>query len=255
MFSCGKKPLCLRFLLFKQSTRCTEFILTAAWGSSAWKSPVLPSFPLAVKTKTQVRVMDFWPVQEAFQSRAWWLLGEAWISSLPEKRNQFVPETPMENWRTVLNWGHLFSTVTPNSSSTPMLTRPNFLKLPLSFTPLWIFNYTERAQKATSHSPLSEPDSQVEIPHLSNMGAAPVTVHLITRGPAQSPDTTQHRSTRTRAHTQTRVHAQKIKMNFLATYGGSRGWMVMMVGLQEGWEVGGGGEKLSFPNSSLIFRG
>lgn len=60
-------------------------------------------------------------------------------------------------------------------------------------------------------------DSQVEIPHLSNMGAAPVTVHLITRGPAPSPDATQRRATRT--STRARARTQKIKMNFLATYG------------------------------------
>lgn len=130
-----------------------------------------------------------------------------------------------------------------------MLTRPNFLRLPLSLTPLWIFNYTDKElRKPLLIPPLSEPDSQVEIPHLSNMGAAPVTVHLITLGPAQSPDATQHRSTHTRPHTQTHVCARKIKMNFLATYGGSRGWMVMMVGvvgLQErtGGGGGGGGKK------------
>lgn len=62
------------------------------------------------------------------------------------------------------------------------------------------------------------PDSQVEIPHLSNMGAAPVTVHLITLGPVLSPDATQWHAARTSC-TQIHIHAQKIKMNFLATYG------------------------------------
>lgn len=71
-------------------------------------------------------------------------------------------------------------------------------------------------------------DSQVEIPHLSNMGAAPVTVHLITLGPMLSLGTTQcHAARIARTYTHIQIHTHKIKMNFLATYGG-RGWMMMM---------------------------
>ena len=76
---------------------------------------------------------------------------------------------------------------------------------------------------------LSMSDSQVEIPHLSNMGAAPVTVHLITLGPAQSPDATQCHDARTRMHAHGRMHTHaharthKIRMNFLATYGDEGG--------------------------------
>ena len=33
--------------------------------------------------------------------------------------------------------------VKTHSSSTVLLTRPNFLRVPLSFTPPWIFNYTD----------------------------------------------------------------------------------------------------------------
>lgn len=77
-------------------------------------------------------------------------------------------------------------------------------------------------------------DSQVEIPHLSNMGAAPVTVHLITLGPAPSPDATQRRATRTSPRT--RARTQKIKMNFLATYG-----EMVVVAAAVVWSGGWGG--------------
>lgn len=91
--------------------------------------------------------------------------------------------------------------VKTHSSSTLLLTRPNFLRVPLSFTPPWIFNYTDK-ELGKHLSPcfslsLSMLDSQVEIPHLSNMGAAPVTVHLITLGPVLSPDATQCHAART----------------------------------------------------------
>lgn len=153
----------------------------------------------------------------------------------------------MENWHTVLNWGRLFSTVT-NSSSTPMLTRPNFLRLPLSLTPLWIFNYTDKElRKPLLIPPLSEPDSQVEIPHLPNMGAAPVTVHLITLGPAQSPDATQHHSTHTHASAHTCVCTLgKLKWTFSPPMGEVEGgwwWWWGWWGCKRGWVVVWGGEK------------
>lgn len=147
-----KKPLCLRCLLFKQSTRCMEFILTAVWGGSAWRLPLLLWLPLAVKTKTPsgVCVMDLWPVQEAFPS----LSGGCWErpgkAAFQKKETSFSWDAHGE----LTHWGHLFSTVT-NSSSTPMLTRPNFLKLPLSFTPLWIFNYADKELRKPLLIPLS----------------------------------------------------------------------------------------------------
>lgn len=177
------------------------------------------------------------------------------------------------------------------SKTNPATAAANETKLSseclFSFTPLWIFNYSDKElgkhRSPRSFVALSMSDSQVEIPHLSNMGAAPVTVHLITLGPAPSLDATQCCTTRTSPRTQTRAHAhtQKIKMNFLATYGA----MVTVAavvwsgkdGLGEEWggveaegeqwkgeegerkrerkreRLGEREEKLSFPNSSLIF--
>lgn len=157
-----------------------------------------------------------------------------------------------------------------------LLTRPNFLIVSLVFTPPWIFNYTdeELGKHPSLHFSLYTSDSQVEIPHLSNMGAAPVTVHLITLGPALSPDATQCHA----AYTCYKyAHTLKIKMNFLATYGEEGGWWWWWQwrfgwwrgwcrgerngrGMEGGWErmggrAGAGGGKLSFPNCSLIFRG
>lgn len=143
-----------------------------------------------------------------------------------------------------------------NSGSTPPLTRPNFLGVPFSFTPLWIFNYTDK-ELGKHRSPrflfaLSMSDSQVEIPHLSNMGAAPVTVHLITLGPVLSPDATQRRATRTPlAHKHTDTH-RKLKWTFSPPMekgvdddgggGGALQWGEAGVGAGWGWSRGRGME-------------
>lgn len=142
---CAKKtPLLLPLPFIPAVNVLHGYILTAAWSSSAWRLSVLPWFPLAVKTKTPSAVWD-WPVTCPGSTLVSWRVaaGRGLDEKPFRKKKTVCPETLIENWHTVLNCGHLFSTVT-NFSSTLMLTRPNFLKLPLSFTPLWIFNYTDK---------------------------------------------------------------------------------------------------------------
>lgn len=113
--------------------------------------------------------------------------------------------------------------VKTHSSSTLLLTRPNFLRVPLSFTPPWIFNYTDKELGK----------------HLSP--CFPLSLHAWQPGwdssPVQHGSRTCHRAlNHTRASAEPRrhtvpcrthilhTHAQKIKMNFLATYGEEGGW-------------------------------
>lgn len=154
MFSC-RRNLCASASFYLKSRCCMEFILTAAWGGSAWRLPALNWFPLAIKTKRPSGVCDGLVTCPGSIPVSRLMVAGRGLDKQPSRLKKPVfPETPVENWHTVLNWGHLFSTVT-NSSSTPMLTRPNFLKLPLSFTPLWIFNYTDKELRKPLLIPLS----------------------------------------------------------------------------------------------------
>lgn len=163
-------------------------------------------------------------------------------------------------------------------SSTLLLTRPNFLRVPLSFTPPWIFNYTD--EELGKHLSLLLSLSL----HVWQPGwdSSPVqhgsrTCHCALNHTRASAEPRRHtvpcrtHIQQIHTHTHTYICAHKIKMNFLATYGEEGGWWWWRWRFGWGWgwcregegwgeggeweRIGGGGEKLSFPNSSLIFRG
>lgn len=152
MFTCGKN-LCASAAFYLNSQH-------VAWNSywlqfeAVMLGDCLFWFPLAVKTKTPSGVCVWWTCDLSRKHSRLSLSGGCWErpgkAAFQKKETSFSWDARGE----LTHWGHLFSTVT-NSSSTPMLTRPNFLKLPLSFTPLWIFNYADKELRKPLLIPLS----------------------------------------------------------------------------------------------------
>lgn len=130
------------------------------------------------------------------------------------------------------------------SSSTVLLTRPNFLRVPPSFTPPWIFNYTDKElgkhlsacfslslhvwQPGWDSSPVQHGSRTCHRALNHTRASAEPRRHTV---PCRTHILLTHTHTRTQIH----IRAHKIKMNFLATYGEEGGWWWWRCRFGWGW--------------------